>query len=117
MIKHQIDWEPQVCCIDPISLGIASLTSMLSAGGTGAALTAGLAGAGAGLAGASLAGGESSASQTPPTIAPPPGPNAASAPVGTKSGQGAKLPTSPSFVGSAALPQQSGYGGKTLLGQ
>lgn len=46
---------------------------------------------------------------TPPT--PPPAEN----PVGTRSGAGVQ--PKPSFVGSSAVPQQSGFGGKTLLGQ
>lgn len=105
------------CSIDPLSIG-AAITSIgsLFAGGTGASLAAGAAGAGAGLAASSLAGGGEAPAPAaaPSTPAPPP---QANDPVGQRSGIGAKAPTSPSFVGSAAVPQQQGYGGKTLLGQ
>lgn len=106
------------CQIDPLSIG-AAITSIgsLFAGGTGTALAAGAAGAAAGGLGASLAGGGGEAPA--PTAAPsaPTPPPQSNDPVGTRSGSGQRSPTSPSFVGSAAIPQQSGYGSKTLLGQ
>lgn len=111
---HPVD--RYTCNLDPISLGIAGLTSALS-GGAGTALAAGALGAGAGALGSSLASG--GGGQTPTPQAPPPEPPATNSPVGTRSGGGTmpRQPTSPSFVGSSSIPSQSGYGGKTLLGQ
>lgn len=87
------------CSIDPITL-------------TGLALAAGTAGIGA--AGALSGGGAGTA----PTPATPPAPAAAApaqqSPTGAKAGG---TSNTPSFVGSAAVPSQVGYGQKSLLGQ
>lgn len=64
------------------------------------------------LFGKAASGGGSSAPQPSAPAAPPP---PAQDPVGTRSGKTTTAP--PSFVGSTAIPQQSGYGQKSLLGQ
>lgn len=84
---------------DPITLGALAL-------GT----------AGGGLL-SSLFGGKSS---PPGPTAPPPAAPPIQQPQGTRDGSVATTgngTSTPSFVGASSLPQQSGYGAKTLLGQ
>lgn len=96
MIKFKHEYGPQLLCsVDPITL-------------TGLAL------AGAATAGVSaLAGGSST--PAPATMAAPASPAPpVQSPVGTAQPQRSNTP---SFVGASSVPQQSGYGQKTLLGQ
>lgn len=100
-----IDEPYGLCSIDPISL-----TGLVLAGAAGAAGTAAASGAFSG-------GGASSAAA--PTPAAPPAPAAAAPaqqqPTGQRAGNAGA--NTPSFVGSAAVPSQVGYGQKSLLGQ
>jgi hypothetical protein len=95
MIKFKWEHGPELLCsVDPVTL-----TTLALAGGVGAGA-------------ASMAGGNT---PTAPMSAPAtPGPQ--QNPIGTRGGQSASN-QQPSFVGASSLPQQSGYGQKTLLGQ
>lgn len=95
------------CSIDPVTL-------------TGLAL-AGIGAAGGAAVGGALAAGTPGASNATPATPPTPEQAAPTVqqPIGTpagRSGGGGSGGTS-SFVGSAAVPAQTGYGQKTLLGQ
>ena len=88
------------------------------------ALGTAAAGAGAlGSLGLGIFGGKGGSTTPPaPTAAPPPAPpiqQPSGTPGGAAAAAGATGPgtSSPSFVGSSSLPQQQGYGTKTLLGQ
>lgn len=98
--------NPLICFIDPVSASILALGS--AAGGAASALP-------------SILNSGGSATPPSPTAAPPPAPPIQQ-PQGTKNGAAAVATApggagQPSFVGSSSLPQQSGYGAKTLLGQ
>ena len=99
--KHRA--ELWLCMIDPITL-------------TGLALAAAGTAAGVGLGGALAGNTPAPAAATP---AAPPAPSSAAPPVqqpvGSQKSGGAG--NTPSFIGSAAIPSQVGYGQKTLLGQ
>jgi hypothetical protein len=89
---------------DPVSLALLATTAVS---------------AGSAAYSASQIGG-STATPPAPTAAPPPAPPIQQ-PSGTPGGSAASAvgpgTSSPSFVGSSSLPQQQGYGSKTLLGQ
>lgn len=67
-----------------------------------------------GTAGAALASGGSATPTPTPPAAPPPTAPPVQTPQGSAQPQAAPAP---SFVGASAVPQQLGYGQKTLLGQ
>ena len=92
---------------DPVSLALLATTAVS---------------AGSAAYGVSQMGGSGAATPPAPTAAPPPAPpiqQPSGTPGGAAAAAGATGPgtSSPSFVGSSSLPQQQGYGTKTLLGQ
>lgn len=112
-MKHITLIDRYTCNIDPL---ISAASSVFSSG-IGSAISAAATGAGAAMLGSSLAGGGGGGTPTQAPAAAPTAPPPTQDPIGTRSGSGQRSPTSPSFVGAAAVPQQQGYGGKTLLGQ
>jgi hypothetical protein len=85
---------------DPVSLALIG-SAVGAAGGLGASLL-------------------SKGSQPPGPTAPPPAAPPIQQPQGTPGGAAATSgggTSAPSFIGASSLPQQQGYGAKTLLGQ
>ena len=95
--------NPLRCSIDPVSASILAL-------GTAAG------GAAGGLIPSLMGGGQQPPSPSAPQAPPPPIQQPQGTPSGgtTPTGNGT---STPSFIGSSSLPQQQGYGQKTLLGQ
>jgi hypothetical protein len=89
-----------LCSLDPITLTGLALAGLGAAGGAGVAALA------------------SSGSSSAPTPAAPPAPTEAAPPVQQPIGsqKSGSQGSTPSFVGSAAVPA-TGYGQKSLLGQ
>lgn len=118
--RHDTFIDPYLCSIDPITAGIGAL---VSAFGGASSLGAAALGAGAAVAASSLSGSGSSPgasrAQTPSEVttapaAPPPAAAPAMDPIGNRN---QNRSNTPSFVGASAVPQQAGFGQKTLLGQ
>lgn len=94
------------CSLDPVTLSAIAIGAIGAAGGAavGSALTSNTP--------------PPTAAQSATPEAPPPTPAAAAPPVNSPSGTKPKGQTnSPSFIGSAPVPSQVGYGSHTLLGQ
>ena len=89
---------------DPVTLGMLAMSAVSA--GTAAYGASQMGGAGA---------------SPPAATAPPPIPPPIQSPQGTRNGATSTAPgggaVAPSFIGSSALPQQQGYGQKSLLGQ
>ena len=98
-IEQTVQRRSGLCSIDPISLTGLALAGLGAAGGAGVAALAS----------------SSSSSATP---AAPPAPTEAAPPVQQPVGsqKSGSQGSTPSFVGSAAVPA-TGYGQKSLLGQ
>lgn len=117
MIRNYEFIDPYLCSVDPITAGIGAL---VSAFGGASSLGAAALGAGAAVAASSLSGsGGASQAAAPSEVttapeAPPPAAAPAMAPVGDRS---QNRSNTPSFVGASSVPQQAGFGQKTLLGQ
>ena len=92
---RNIETDPYICSVDPITL-------------TGLALGAFGALGGAAASGAFSGGSSPGAPQAPPPSAPP---------QQQPQQKPAAKPSQPSFIGAAATPAPSGSGQKTLLGQ
>lgn len=100
MKQYPIDYEPPLCCIDPVTI------TALAIGGISA-----IAG-GAAASAMAPSGGSKAAVQTPSAAPEIPAPQAAPATERPKAKS-----TTPSFIGGAAVPDSRSFGSKTLLGQ